>query len=259
MSVSERRIALALELARLSRDVIRAYFRAPLAIDRKADRTPVTIADREAERVMREAIAAAVPDDGIIGEEFGDSPSRSGWTWVLDPVDGTKAFMAGRPTFGTLIGLCEGDRPKLGIIQQPVLDELWLGVEGRQTTFNGIPARVRPCAGLDEALISTTATDLFTQAERAAWERVRERAATAIYGGDCYAYALLASGHADLVIETGLKPHDVAALVPVVVGAGGGMTDWAGRDVRLQPDVAVVATGDARVHAQALALLNAKS
>lgn len=255
MQISPQQIELALELAQLSGAVVRRYFRTGLAIDRKSDSTPVTIADREAERVMRERIEARFPEDGITGEEFGETRSRSGFRWVLDPIDGTKAFMAGRPTFGTLIALCEGDRPVLGIIHQPVLNELWLGVEGRPTLFNNVPARVRSCAVLADALISTTAPDLFNARELAAWDALRARAATKIYGGDCYAYALLASGHADLVLESGLKPYDVAALVPVVEGAGGIVTDWRGKAIGLAPEVGVVAAGDARVHRETLAIL----
>lgn len=255
MQVTQPQIDLALELAALSGAVVQRYFRSGLAVDRKSDSTPVTIADREAERVMRTAIEKAFAADGITGEEFGDTPSRSGFRWVLDPIDGTKAFMAGRPTFGTLIALCANDRPVLGIIQQPVLGEIWLGIEGRPTLFNGEPARVRVCRGLGEAIVSTTSPDLFNPAERAAWDRVCARAGTKLYGGDCYAYGLVASGHADLVIESGLKPHDVAALLPVLKGAGGIVTDWAGRDVTLQPEVGLVAAGDVRVHAETLALL----
>jgi histidinol phosphatase-like enzyme (inositol monophosphatase family) len=255
MPVTPEQIELAEELAALSGAVVRRYFRSGFAIDRKADDTPVTIADREAERVMRERIEAVFPQDGVIGEEFGVRPSRSGFTWVLDPIDGTKAFMAGRPTFGTLIALCAGDRPVLGIIHQPVLGEIWLGAEGRPTTLNGAPARVRACAGLASALVSTTSPDLFDETERAAWAALRARAATTIYGGDCYAYALLASGHADLVIESGLKVHDVAALVPVVKGAGGFATDWHGRDITISPETGLVAAGDRRVHAETLAIL----
>jgi histidinol phosphatase-like enzyme (inositol monophosphatase family) len=255
MPVSPQRIEFALELASLSGAVVRRYFRTGVAVDRKSDSTPVTLADREAERVMRAAIEAAFPEDGITGEEFGETPSRSGLRWVLDPIDGTKAFVAGRPTFGTLIALCEGDRPVLGIIHQPVLGELWLGVDGRPTLFNDEPARVRPCAGLADAIVSTTSPDLFTPPEHAAWERIRARAGTKIYGGDCYAYGLVASGHADLVIESGLKPHDVAALLPVLKGAGGVVTDWSGRAVVLAPETGLVAAGDARVHAEALAIL----
>ncbi len=234
-------------------------FRAPMAIenkDRKAGFDPVTEADREAERAMRALIEAHYPEHGIIGEEFGTKPSQCGLSWVLDPVDGTRAFIAGLPSWGTLIALNDGRRPILGIVSQPYIGETFLGVsagELRHATLNERPIRVRPCAGLGEAILSTTGVSWFTPAERAAYEAVEAAARLVRYGFDCYAYAVLAAGCLDLVAEAGLKTYDVQALIPLIEGAGGIISTWQGGDA--QHGGRILAAGDARVHAAALDLL----
>jgi len=239
-------IALAHRLADAARAAIAPYFRAGLAHDRKADATPVTLADRAAEEAMRRILTAEVPQDGVAGEEFGASEGRSGRQWVLDPIDGTTAFLAGRPTFGTLIALTIDGFPVLGVIDQPVLAERWLGVAGQPTTLNGLPVATRACAELSQAALATTGPHYFTQEQGDVFMALAQATdhKRMIMGGDCYNYAMLASGHLDVVCEAGLKLHDFAALVPVVEGAGGTMCDWNGEPLHAGSAGHVLALGD---------------
>lgn len=248
-------LALADRLADAARPVIRQYFRTPVAVDAKSDSSPVTIADREVETAMRALIRETFPDHGILGEEHGRENAEAEYVWVLDPIDGTMAFITGKPSFGTLIALCHGGRPILGVIDQAILGERWLGADGRPTTLNGNPARVRACAELEQAYAYTTGPEFFDAATLPAWERIRDRVRQPRYGCDCYAYALLASGHVDLVVEAGLKPYDFSALVPVIANAGGIVTDWAGQPLTMHSDGRVVAAGDPRLHARALEVI----
>ena len=231
------------------------YFRTPVAVDDKADASPVTIADREVESAMRAILAAEVPDHGILGEEHGQTNCDAEWVWVLDPIDGTAAFITGKPSFGTLIALAHRGRPVLGIIDQAFTNERWLGAAGRPTTLNGVPASVRACPDLAHAYAFTTAPELFCPQTRPGWDRLAAGVKRVRYGCDCYAYALLASGFVDVVVEAGLKPYDYAALVPVIEGAGGVMTDWSGNPLTIASDGRVCAAGDARVHEAALRVL----
>jgi inositol-phosphate phosphatase/L-galactose 1-phosphate phosphatase/histidinol-phosphatase len=258
--VSVDHLAFAHELADRAGEVLRRYYRAPIAVDYKADESPVTIADREAERVMRDLIRSRFPEHGIEGEEFASEHGDAELVWSLDPIDGTKAFLVGRPTFGTLISLLRQGKPVLGIIDQCVSHERWVGVLGEPSTCNGSAIRVRPCPDLAHAVLSTTAPEMFRTAEQAAaFARVARAVRFPVYGGDCYAYGLLAMGFTDLVIEADLDLHDFAALVPVIEGAGGVITDWQGRALGPGSNGRVVAAGDRRVHAQAQALLGQAS
>jgi inositol-phosphate phosphatase/L-galactose 1-phosphate phosphatase/histidinol-phosphatase len=255
MTVPSEFVALALRLADAARPVVRRYFRTPVAVDDKADDSPVTIADREAEAAMRALLKDAVPGHGVLGEEHGADNTAAEWVWVLDPIDGTKSFITGKPCFGTLIALAHRGRPVLGIIDQAITDERWLGVEGQAATHNGQPIRVRPCGALAQAYAYTTGPEHFDAATRPAWDRIAARVKLPRYGADCYAYGLLALGFVDLVVEAGLKPYDYAALVPVIAGAGGIITDWRGDALTLASDGRVCAAGDAAVHAKALEVL----
>jgi len=239
-------IALAHRLAAAARAAIRPHFRTPVAAERKGDATPVTIADRDAEQAMRRILTAEVPQDGVHGEEFGATAGRSGRQWVLDPIDGTKAFLAGRPIFGTLIGLLVDGFPVLGVIDQPILGERWLGVAGEPTTLNGEPVSTRACRELGDATIATTGPQYFTQTEGDMFMVLAKACdhKRMIMGGDCYNYAMLASGFVDVVCESGLKLYDFAALVPVVEGAGGLMCDWNGEPLHAGSDGHVLAIGD---------------
>jgi histidinol phosphatase-like enzyme (inositol monophosphatase family) len=237
-------IDLAGALADAAGDAIRPFYRAPFTIETKPDLSPVTQADRASESAIRAILARLRPDDGVIGEEYGADRPDAPRVWVIDPIDGTRAFMAGRPLFGTLIALIEEGRPILGVIDQPIARDRWLGASGRLTTLNGVVARTRICASLAQAHLATTGPNYFTGTDGTAFDRLRGQARDTLWGGDCHNYGLLASGHLDLVVEAGLKLHDYAALVPVVEGAGGRMTDWQGDPLSATSDGRVIAAGD---------------
>ncbi len=238
-------IALALRLADAAGEAIRPYFRT-VAAERKEDATPVTLADRAAEEAMRRILAAEAPGDTIIGEELGAKAGSSKRSWVLDPIDGTAAFLAGRPIFGTLIALVVEGWPVLGVIDQPILKERWLGVSGRPTTLNGKPVRTRACRELSDATIGTTGPHYFDDHDGEHFMGLAAKTdhRRMVMGGDCYNYAMLATGQLDIVCEANLKLHDWAALVPVVEGAGGTMADWNGKPLHAASDGRVIALGD---------------
>ncbi|SFM95373.1 histidinol-phosphatase, inositol monophosphatase family [Formivibrio citricus] len=247
---------LAQELAAASAEVIRGYYRSGLAIDDKSDASPVTQADREAEIVMRKLINERRPQDGIIGEEFGRENAEAEWVWVLDPVDGTKAFITGRPLFVTLIGLLHHGVPVLGVINQPVTGDCWLGVVGEGTTLNGKPAQVSQIADLARARIGSTGPQYFQPQGLAAFNELAAQCRFAVWGGDGYQFGLLASGGMDIAVESGIKLHDFAALAPVVIGAGGLMTDWQGKALDINSGGDVVAAATPALHTAALDCLN---
>ncbi|MEI6986221.1 MAG: histidinol-phosphatase [Rhodospirillaceae bacterium] len=248
-------IAMAERLVDASGPVVRRYFRSVMKVTDKPDSSPVTVADREVESMIRTIIGAQRPDDGIIGEELGNKNPGADYVWVIDPIDGTKAFITGRPIFGTLVALLHKGLPILGIIDQPVIGDRWVGATGRQTTLNGQAAKIRSCDSVAAAILGATTPEMFLGDDAAAFRRISAAAKFTIYGGDCYGYGLLASGFQDLVVESSLNLYDLAALVPVVTGAGGVMTDWLGRPLDQASDGRVIAAGDARVHAEALSLL----
>jgi inositol-phosphate phosphatase / L-galactose 1-phosphate phosphatase / histidinol-phosphatase len=233
-------VSLAQQLADAARRTAVRRFRTPLAVVAKSDGSPVTAVDKDIETEMRGMIRTAFPAHGIRGEEFAAEGSGE-FTWVLDPIDGTKSFITGYPLFGTLIALCQGERPVLGVIEAPALAERWIGCEGRPTFFNGREARARDCRAIGDAVVYTTTAETFNAAERQRFEALTRRAALRRYGGDCYLYGILASGHCDLVIEVQLKPHDYMAVVPVVQGAGGRISDWRGAPLDMHSDGRVVA------------------
>jgi len=232
------------------------YFRQPVAVETKADASPVTRADREAEQAMRALIEAEYPADGIVGEEHGRARDGAGRQWVLDPIDGTRSFVTGVPLFGTLIALAVDGVPLVGVIDHPVTRERWVGIAGAPTTLNGAPVRTRSCPTLAAATLSTTGDEFLEgPGEYDAFFQVRIRAGAFRRVPDCYGYAMLASGFVDLVIEAGLKTWDLAALRPVIEGAGGVITDWNGRPLDLASDGHIAAAGDAACHAEALKVL----
>lgn len=239
------------------RPVVLKYFADPVAFQRKADASPVTAADREAEAVMRRTIEAEWPDHGILGEEYGADRTDAAFVWVLDPIDGTKSFVTGKPLFGTLIALTRDGVPILGIIDMPALGQRWVGAEDRPTTFNGEPVGVRACPALADAWLYATSPQMFEGDAFDAFERLRRRCYAAVYGADLYAYGLVARGRVDLVCEASLKPYDYCAVVPVVQGAGGVITDWQGGRLELTSGGRVLAAGDRRAHDAGLAALTA--
>jgi myo-inositol-1(or 4)-monophosphatase len=243
--------------ADVARAVIRPFFRAGLDATLKTDRSPVTIADRTAEQAMRAVLAERFPEHGILGEEFGLDRPEARLRWVLDPIDGTRAFITGRPLFGTLIGLLDGERPVLGIIDQAVTGERWIGVAGRRTTFTGPMggrAETRRCLTLAEAELSCTSPQMLG-ADMPRWQRLADAVKRITFGGDCYAYGLVTLGHIDIIAEADLKVWDWVALQPIIEGAGGRLTDWQGRQLHPGGDGRALAVGDPALLDQAVALL----
>jgi inositol-phosphate phosphatase/L-galactose 1-phosphate phosphatase/histidinol-phosphatase len=255
MTVPSDFVALANTLADAARPIAARYFRTPVTVDDKADLSPVTIADREAETAMRTLLDKTVPQHGVFGEEHGAVRTDAEYVWVLDPIDGTKAFITGLPIFGTLIALLHRGVPVLGVIDQPISRERWLGIAGRGSTLNGQPIGVRACSSLDKAYMYSTAPQMFGGPLAARHQALAEKVKLFRWGGDCYAYGLLAAGHVDLVVENALKLYDFAALVPVIKGAGGLITDWQGRELDINSDGSVLAAGDAATHRAARDML----
>ena len=248
------------ELAAVSGETIRPFFRSALGVENKSQSggfDPVTAADRAAESAMRALIKRTFPEHGVVGEELGADRPDAEYVWVLDPIDGTKSFICGLPAWGTLIALTRGGVPIYGMMHQPFTREHFSG-DGRGASYRG-PAgdralQVRPCAELSDAIMLTTSPLLMNEADRECFRRVEQEVRLSRYGGDCYAYCVLAAGHVDLLIETELKPHDVLALIPIIEGAGGVITTW--DNGRPNAGGRIIAAGDRRVHAQAMALLN---
>jgi inositol-phosphate phosphatase / L-galactose 1-phosphate phosphatase / histidinol-phosphatase len=238
--------ALIERLADAAGEAIRPFYRADFGLESKSDASPVTLADRAAEAAIRTILEKERPEDGIIGEEYGSVRESASRQWVIDPIDGTTSFVAGRPIFGTLIALMQDGWPVLGLIDQPILKERWVGAIGQGTKMNGKPVKTRLCTELKEAILSTTSPNCFSAHEGEHFMALAAKTAhrRLIWGGDCYNYALLANGHIDIVVEAGLKLHDFAALIPVVEGAGGMMCDWNGDPLSADSAGDVIALGD---------------
>lgn len=243
------------ELATKCGEITRSMFRQPIEVEVKDDLSPVTLADKEIERTMRAMIQQKFPNHGIIGEEYEPKDPDANLVWLVDPIDGTGSFMIGRPIFGTLIALVEDDVPVMGIIDQPILGERWIGAVGMPTIFNNTQAKTRNKMRLEDTTLCTTSPNLFHGDARDKFESLRERVSHTIYGGDCYSYGLVANGTVDIVLESGLNPHDFCALAPIVNGAGGVMTDWAGEPITLKSDGNVIACGARHLHNDILGLL----
>ncbi len=251
-------IAAAHAAADLAGAAILPHYRTGAVADTKGDDSPVTVADRAAEAAMRAYLHGRFPDHGILGEEGGLDRPGARLRWVLDPVDGTRAFITGRPTFGVLVALMDGPAPILGIIDQPVTGERWVGAAGRPTTFRGAHGRAgcRPCPALADAELSCTAPEIFDAGQMAAFRRLQAATRRTSWGGDCYAYGLLALGGVDVIAEPALKVWDWAALVPVIEGAGGRVTDWQGRPMHPDGDGCTLAVGDPALTREAVEVLS---
>lgn len=249
------------ELANVAGEAILPFFRTAMQTQDKGGRgafDPVTEADRAAETAMRHRILATFPAHGIVGEEFDDHQPDADYVWVLDPIDGTKSFISGLPTWGTLVALEHHGVPVYGMMHQPFTREKFFGDNAR-ATWSGLNPhntsithhlRTRACESLSDATVMTTSPMLLEQGQKACFDRISSEARLTRFGGDCYSYCMLAAGHVDLVIESGLKPYDIAALIPIIKGAGGVVTTWTGEDAA--GGGAVVAAGDPRVHDLAL-------
>ena len=250
-----------LELAAVAGAVVLPYFRQTMVVGDKGKQgfDPVTEADRGAEQALRAAILARYPDHGVLGEEFGETPGAGVYRWVIDPIDGTRAFVCGVPTWGTLIALCKHDRPVLGLMSQPFVGECFVGGSGEAWHLRGDTRRLlrtRDNTDLATSYLFATAPEMFApETEWPAFQRLAKRVRLARFGIDCYAYCLLAAGHLDLVVEAGLGYYDIAPLMPLIEAAGGIVTDWTGAPVR--GGGRVIAAANASLHAQALAVLQA--
>ena len=254
-------IAAAEAAADVAGAVVRPFFRAGVGAEVKSDHSPVTVADRTSEKVMRAVLSERFPDHGILGEEFGLDRPESRLRWVLDPIDGTRAFITGRPTFGLLIALLDNDTPILGLIDQPVTGERWIGAAGQATTFRGRfggTVGCRPRASLADAELSCTSPEMLGD-DMPRWRNLARAVRRNSWGGDCYAHGLVALGQIDVIAEPDMKVWDWAALVPVIEGAGGSVTDWQGNRLRPGGDGRVLSVGDPALLPQVIALLNQPS
>lgn len=256
-------LACAHKLADAAGKAIRPHFRKSLVVENKAGHAafdPVTAADQAAEKAIARALKATFPEHGMIGEEFGETNPAARYKWIIDPIDGTRSFIMGLPTWGTLIALLDGETPVLGMMDQPFTGERYYSI-GKETRLrmDGTSRRLstRSCEHLSEAVLSSTHPDLFESSrERKVLARLKSQARMTRFGGDCYAYCLLAAGHIDVIVEPGLKAYDIAAIVPIIERAGGRVTTWTGHSAALGGDI--VATGDPRLHDEVLDLLASK-
>lgn len=249
--------AFAAELADAARPIIREYFRTGVFVDIKADDSPVTVADRTVEKTLRELIEKRFPDHGIAGEEFGPKNLDAEYVWSLDPIDGTKAFITGRPTFGTLIGLLRNGVPVLGLIDCPILDERWIGGPDIGTLLNGGPLMAPVTKPLDKAILTATSPDMFDADEAPRFAALKQACGLTLFSGDCHNFGLLALGTIDLVVESALSDYDYLAPAAVIAGAGGILTDWSGAPVALGSTTRIVAARNPALHAAAIAILSA--
>jgi len=252
--------ALAHQLADVAGAAAMAVFRTGFDIETKDDASPVTRADREAEAVMRERINATFPDHGILGEEHGAERSDAEFVWVLDPIDGTRAFVNGIPLFATLIALVRDGIPVLGLNAFPALNERWLATSDEPTRHwarghDGVAVRVRACPSLASAKMCTTSPDMFDTADSNRYAHLKAAVQDTRFGTDAWAYSMVSSGHTDMVAESGMQPYDYLSHAVIVAGAGGTITDWNGQPLSIHSDGSVLASGDATVHAAALATL----
>ncbi len=250
------------DLADKATPFLKQGFRAEAArAEMKADRSPVTEVDRAVERQLRDVIISRYPEHGIIGEEWPSYQPEAEYCWILDPIDGTRAFTCGIPTFGMLIALKRSSDILLGVMQQPFTNERWAAEKGGNALYyrdsESTILRTSPCETLQKARFATTSPYLFDDDEKPRFEAIRQATAIQTYGGDCYNYAMLATGHIDLIVEAGLKPYDIAALIPIMEGAGAILTDWEGGPLRLDsPMLNIVASANRALHDEALGVMN---
>ncbi len=243
-------------LAEASGEILRDGFKSQYRVESKADLSPVTQLDIAVEERIRTFIEEKFPGHGIVGEELGSIREESPYQWVIDPIDGTKAFIAGKTSFTTLIALLHHEKPVIGIIDQPIQRERWVGISGEQSLYNKAPLpHLNNQKSLQASQISTTSTDYFTKEQAEKFAKLCEKAENCILGGDAYAYGLLASGNLEIVVDAGMKPYDFLALAPVIEGVGGFITDWAGKPLTLHSDGSVIACANKDLHADSLKLL----
>lgn len=251
----DRAAELAMRMADEVGGIARQYFRTRPEVASKQDESPVTIADREIELILRDRIRDAFPEHGIRGEEFADHQPQADWCWHLDPIDGTKSFLSGSLCFGTQIALTHFGRPVLGLIDQPITGERWISENGLATRLNDETAETSPCQGLANAVMYTSDPYLFSEENGAKFATLRKSVMLTRYSHDCYAAGLLAIGQIDLLVETGVHAYDIAAQIPVIQGAGGVVSDWNGNAPQLEHQGEFLAASTPQLHASALAVL----
>ncbi len=244
------------DLAEVARPILRSYFRQGVHVQDKADRTPVTVADRVTEQVLRAMIGERFPEHAVFGEEYGGEHEGARFCWVLDPIDGTKSFVSGIPLFGTLIGLLYEGRPLLGVLEMPALGERWLGARGMPSMLNGEPCRTSGSEHVDGAILCATSPDMFKGDDHLRFQAINNACRFTRFGTDCYGYGLLASGHVDLVVEADMEPYDILGVVAVIEGAGGVVSDWEGSPLGLGGKTRVVAAATPALHQRALELIH---
>lgn len=245
----------ALEISEAAAAIPMRHFRSGVAVEDKADHSPVTVADRETEEHITRAIAERFPSHGIFGEEFGRTEAASDLTWIIDPIDGTKSFISGSPLFGMLLGVARDGTPEAGVIRMPALGEVFGGCRGGAATCNGKQIRCRPAPPLAEASIYLNEANLLMEREPERFARLMLAGKLRRFAYDCYSFALLALGQIDAVVDFDLQPYDYMPVAPVIEAAGGIVTDWRGRPLGLDSDGTVVAAGSAALHRQLLDLL----
>lgn len=250
---------LANQMADRARSILQPYFRTRLPIQDKADTSPVTVADRETETALRTMVESHFPEHNIIGEEHGQRQQGGRFTWVIDPIDGTKSFVSGMPTFGTLISLQDTGQPILGVIDIPISDERWTARRGSGAHYNGAPCHTSAVTELSDSILYSTEPDPFSPAQLARFDALARQVKLRRFGGDCYLAGLLASGHIDLLVEANLKIYDVMAMVTVIEEAGGCISDWRGEPVGGPDwDGGLLASATEELHRQALAVLQGR-
>jgi len=247
-------------LADTASEISKKYYRIANGEIAKEDDSPVTIADREIEEKIRELIFKKYPTHGIIGEEYGNHQENQDYTWIIDPIDGTSSFIVGRPIFGNLISLTFKQNVILGIINQPINNERWLGIEGQGSWFNGNRIKTRNCQKIDDAVLSSSSPYFFKKENKIIFEEIckytkYQKIGGVVYGGDCYAYGCLASGFVDLIIEPELKIYDFASHIPIIKNAGGVITDWSGNDLKLESNTKLIASATPKLHDEVLKLI----
>ena len=243
-------------LADESSKIIKQYFRKPLNIDNKKDDSPVTIADKNTELKIRELIEEKYPNHGILGEEFDEKNINSEYLWVIDPIDGTRSFIAGHKDFGTLIALMHNNKPVIGIINCPIHNERWIGVEGRKTIMNGKEVRTSNTTLLKESYVCSSGLYFDNKHFRRGFDKIIKLSKYHRFGGDCYMYGMIASGFIEIVLEDTLKTHDYMALIPIIEGAGGKVTDKYGKKVNINSEGSIVASANKDLHKQVMEIIN---
>ena len=253
--IPQQLIKLANKCADASGKIIKKYFRKKIKINLKKDNTPFTKADIEAEKIIRELILKQEPNCGFVGEETGTINMNREYCWVVDPLDGTKSFITGKPSFGTLIGLLKNNKPVLGILNQPILNERWVGIAGVETKYNNKKVRVRKCKSIKGAKMYATSPMMFQGRNKKIYKNIRTKIGECLFGADCYSHGLMSLGFVDVILEANLKPWDYIASASIISGADGKITDWNDNDLNLQSDGRILATGDSNIHKQIIKII----